>query len=372
MAWLSDEAWEMVSDSIDKKKTARSARSTRTHCGKRGAVKFPSDFLSKKERNAMNGEVKEYRMNDPMTWDEFVEMPVDLQKLYIEGLRKKFQVPDAYIAEMLGKDRWSFGDYLFKNHIPTGKDAGVHRVWDREGFMAWRLGVDAGESEPVPVDETPAEPIDILDRPMTFVEFKTLTDEQKKEYIERLRKKFAVPNTELAKMFDISQSVVSRIATGLDVGYAAPGGSRRKWDEAGWKTWLGQNHPVEESVAVDTDISDADATVAAMDIVVNETPNLTDRDKERLDEFVKDLVELSAEVAAGAEGIKINNVQPNPVELPKTCPVPIMPMSGTMTFQGDVDDILTTLKTLLSGTRNKLTVIWEPMEDDYVRQQDVR
>jgi hypothetical protein len=353
MAWLSDEAWEMVSDSIDKKKTAQSARSTRTHCGRRGAVKFPSDYLTKKERNAMNGDVKEYRMNDPMTWDEFKEMPVDLQKLYIEGLRKKFQVPDAYIAEMLGKDRWSFGDHLFKNHIPTGKDAGVHKVWDREGFMAWRLGIENPNADPVPVEETTAEPIDILDRPMTFAEFKNLTDEQKKEYIERLRKKFDVPNVEIAKMMGTSQYTISRVATSLKAEYGRSGGSRL-WNKGAWDAWMNQDNSVETSVVENNDISDADTAVAEMDIVIDEDYSLTPRDKEKIDEFVKDLAEIIAEVTT-------HEYADHP-ELPKTCPVPIMPMSGTMTFQGDVDDILATLKTLLSGTRNKLTVTWEPME----------
>ena len=79
MAWMSDEKYELMQDTRDKAITARSARSTRTHCGKGGAVKFPSDNLTKKEREAMNGKCETYRMNDPMTWEQFKAMPDDLK-----------------------------------------------------------------------------------------------------------------------------------------------------------------------------------------------------------------------------------------------------------------------------------------------------
>lgn len=391
MARYSDEAWEMISDSIDKKITGRSARSTRTHCGKRGAVKFPSDYKSRKELNAMNGEVKSYRMNEAMTWDEFVKMPIDLQRKYISHLREKFNAPDAYIAEMFGKTNGFFIDHLFRLKISTYTPK-EGETWDREGFMAWRLGVDVGETEPAPVVENKEEEtVDILDRPMDFKQFKALTEEQQKEYIERLRKKFDVPNSYLAKMMGVTQSCISSNCNKLNVGYGRPTGSRRAWNEAGWNAWLN---------GVETTATNAPETVVLMGPIevvepvveepeiINETPHLTKREKEKIDNFVQDLRELSAEVIEGInskkyptdEEIAMANApiiltkeqlgdfkkcrdeQPASIEIPHECPVPIMPMSGTMTFQGYVDDILTTLKTLLSGTRNKLTVTWEPME----------
>ena len=62
MAWLPDEQYVLREDTREKAITARSARHTRTHCGKGGAVKFPSDYLSKKELKAMNGETKSYNI----------------------------------------------------------------------------------------------------------------------------------------------------------------------------------------------------------------------------------------------------------------------------------------------------------------------
>lgn len=319
MAWMSDEAWDMVSDSMEKKSIARSARSTRTHCGKRGSVKFPSDYLTKKEIKAMSGAVETYRMNEPMSWDEFTKMPIDLQKTYISHLREKFNAPDQYIAEMFGKTHSVFLDHLFRLKMSADKWM-EGNPWNKEEFMAWRLGVEHPASEP--------EPIDILDKPMNFDKFVTLTDEQKKEYIERLRQKFDVHNKAVAKMLGVSDAYVGTISRKLDIGYGRPPRCHRSWDEDGWNKWLAGDEVIEAQ---------------------NDIPELTESEKEKINNYVQDLQELSAEVVANTNTPHIDTARP----------VLIVPMSGTMTFEGNADDILTTLATILSGTRNKITVTWE-------------
>ena len=156
MAWLPDEQYEFIKDSMDKKNVARSARSTRTHCGKRGAVKFPSDYKTKKELNAMNGEVKSYRMNDPMTWTEFKELPDDLKVIYIKALREKFNVPDAAIAEMMGVPAYTLSRYFKYYGLARGKVAGGNTPWQKEAFLAWAHGGDpeaVSENEEEVVEE---------------------------------------------------------------------------------------------------------------------------------------------------------------------------------------------------------------------------
>ena len=102
MSKLPDEQWDMIEDSINKKRTAQSARHRRTHCGKSGSVKFPSDYMTKKELKAMNGECKSYRLNDPMMWEEFKKLPDDIKTMYIKGIREKYDIPDKYLAEAMG------------------------------------------------------------------------------------------------------------------------------------------------------------------------------------------------------------------------------------------------------------------------------
>ena len=130
MALMPDEQYVMISDSIEKKKIAHSSHNRKTHCGKGGRVKFPSDYLSKKELKAMNGDVKSYNLNRPMTWEEFRSMPQDLQIMYIKKLRNEFGVPDSVLGKAMGVCRSSFSKAMRDLSLSLGKNAGATgRQW---------------------------------------------------------------------------------------------------------------------------------------------------------------------------------------------------------------------------------------------------
>lgn len=118
---MTDEKFIYTQDLREKKSTARSARYKRTHAGKGGAVKFPSDYLSKKELNAMNGEVKSYRLNEPMTWAEYKSMPDDIRIVYIKALRDAYNVSDSSIAAMLGTGQKTFSNETRRLGIGLGR-----------------------------------------------------------------------------------------------------------------------------------------------------------------------------------------------------------------------------------------------------------
>lgn len=172
---MNDEKYVFINDVREKKNIARSSRNKRTHCGKGGAVKFPSDFLSKKERNAMNGEVKYYRLNDPMKWDEFKKMPPDIKIAYVQQIRERFGVSDVKIAAMLGVEQTSFSGVVRRLGIGLGRGRGRSKG-DIEGFLAWCNGVTLSpNSEPV---EDSAEDV---------------ADVQEKEECETAPKEMAIP-----------------------------------------------------------------------------------------------------------------------------------------------------------------------------------
>lgn len=162
---MKDEEFVYKSDVRDKAITARSARHTRTHCGKGGRVRFPSDNLSKKELMKMNGEVKSYRLNSPMGWAEFKSMPDDLKVVYIQALRKKYGVPDIQIGNMMGVHKATFIKEMSRLGLSRGQNCGGRKKWDEEGFFAWVNGVDV----PTPVtEEEPAEAPVIEEAPVHF------------------------------------------------------------------------------------------------------------------------------------------------------------------------------------------------------------
>ena len=132
MALLPDEQYVMISDSIEKKKIAHSSHNRKTHCGKGGRVKFPSDYLSKKELKAMNGDVKSYNLNRSMTWEEFRSMPQDLQIMYIKKLRNEFGVPDIVLSKAMGICKSSFSKAMRDLNLSLGKSAGtIGKQWLR-------------------------------------------------------------------------------------------------------------------------------------------------------------------------------------------------------------------------------------------------
>ena len=124
----------------DRKRTARGAFNKRTHNGKRGGVKFPSDYLSKKEKNKMNGEIKVYKMNEPITYAEFKKYPDDLKKQYVNNLREKFDVSDTAIAEMMGINKRTLNRLL--NIIDASGGRRGSRKADYEGFEKWKNAGD--------------------------------------------------------------------------------------------------------------------------------------------------------------------------------------------------------------------------------------
>lgn len=148
MAWYSDEQWEYMQDCKDKSITARSAKNTRSHCGRGGKVKLPSDYMTKKELKSMNGECKSYRLNSPMSWEEFKSMPDDLKVVYIKALREKYNVPSTALAEMFGICGPTLSRYLKCLGLAEGKSSSISkRSWNKEAFLAWRNGVKVEETE---------------------------------------------------------------------------------------------------------------------------------------------------------------------------------------------------------------------------------
>lgn len=144
---MTDEKYSYIQDVKDKKITARSARNKRTHNGKGGSVKLPSDYMTKKEIKAMSGEVKSYRLNEPMNWKEFKAMPDDIKVSYINLIRQKWNAPDSHIGKMMGTNVCSFSQEMHRLGIPSTRHSS--EKWDKEGFYAWANGVPVQKEEPV-------------------------------------------------------------------------------------------------------------------------------------------------------------------------------------------------------------------------------
>lgn len=155
MAWLSDEEWELQQDCREKKSVAASAHKQRTHCGK-GGCKLPSDFMTKKEIKAMNGECVKYAsLKGPMNWTEFKRLPGDLKKEYVLSIRERFNAPNNAIADMFNVSPTCISKY-FKclGLVMSSHEAAKSRwkEWDEQGFNVWRGRIV--ELPEIPVSDT--------------------------------------------------------------------------------------------------------------------------------------------------------------------------------------------------------------------------
>lgn len=107
----------------------------------------------------MNGPCESYRMNDPMTWEQFKRLPDDLKVAYVKALREKYNVPDTALAEAMGANPQTFSKYLRCYGLGLGKGSGAAgRHWyythDHDQFVAWWNGVKLETVADVEAEET--------------------------------------------------------------------------------------------------------------------------------------------------------------------------------------------------------------------------
>lgn len=89
--------WDLEKENQEKKVIARSARKKVTHTG----CKLPSDYMTTKEKQQLNGEVITMDMNKPVKYQAFKMWPADLQKEYLENLVRTFGVGVDDVGKMM-------------------------------------------------------------------------------------------------------------------------------------------------------------------------------------------------------------------------------------------------------------------------------
>ena len=149
-------------DVFQKKRTAASARrkkngSRSKYCG------LPSDKLTKSQLNKLNGKVVSYNMKAPMKWKQFVAMPVDLQKDYLNGLIQSFEVSQKQLAEMFGVHPCTLSRWLGGAKLGVEFQRGSRM--SKNDKLAWAVFLHPQEQteqkqEPAAApEEKPAEPV---------------------------------------------------------------------------------------------------------------------------------------------------------------------------------------------------------------------
>lgn len=141
----------MLKEDIKKKKQAGSGYRYKKNGSKSKKCRLPSDNLSKKEIEKMNGECKVYNLSEKMSYSNFCAMPVDLQIKYLEMLRDKFGANQTEISKMMG-----VADTTLASHRAKFLDSKpVFRRYkhSRLNVEAWNRFVNGKEDKDIVVAE---------------------------------------------------------------------------------------------------------------------------------------------------------------------------------------------------------------------------
>lgn len=116
-------------------------------------VRLPSDYLTRKERDAMNGEIETYNLNAPVTWRTLRKWPEDIQKQYFQTIDEKYGPTAAMYAEMLGVAANTVYNHRYWLQIPLGQRGKL-----KPDEKAWSDFIDPPKKTPEPEPKKPEKP----------------------------------------------------------------------------------------------------------------------------------------------------------------------------------------------------------------------
>lgn len=144
---MTDEEYLFRQTSSERKKIGYGDRHKKRGGGR--YVRLPSDHLSKKEKEKMNGEVHNFNLGAPTRWHEFITWPKDLQVEYIQRLEEAYHAKNEDIAGML--DVSISGYRKYKNSLGLKGKPGHGKPIDRAG---WAKFIGANEFAPEVLGES--------------------------------------------------------------------------------------------------------------------------------------------------------------------------------------------------------------------------
>lgn len=141
---MDDGRYTFISDVKDRKQMLSGARNMKRG-SKSKKCTLPSDYLTASQKKKLNGEVKIYKMKEPITYDQFKLMPTEHQENYIVGLIDEYHVTGTQLAEMMGIAPKTLYNYLTSKNLSGYLPGKGHRMpkecrasWEK--FLASKTG----------------------------------------------------------------------------------------------------------------------------------------------------------------------------------------------------------------------------------------
>lgn len=149
----------------DRKALVPSARKRKNGVHSKSCT-LPSDSLTPAQQRKLNGPVKTYNICQPMSWEQFKEMPKDLQESYLRYVAQRFRVTMQTISqELFGLAPKRLSEYCSKYRLdPPTRRGARDSAGGGDALRSWALGED-DRDEPNPEEEMfflaePAAPVE--------------------------------------------------------------------------------------------------------------------------------------------------------------------------------------------------------------------
>ena len=121
-------------------------------------VRLPSDGLTKKQWKERCGKLMTYQLGCPMKWEQFKQMPSELQEKYIQGLQDRFGVNAASLSEMFGITALTVRRHVAANELgvvfPVGKSMSKEQRERWNDFLGITSEEPPNEQKPNPEEES--------------------------------------------------------------------------------------------------------------------------------------------------------------------------------------------------------------------------
>lgn len=117
---------------------------------------LPSDNMTQAQWKKRNGAVVEYRLDKPLSFEGFKQLPVDLRKKYIKTLQTEYGASLTAITHMLGVSKGTAYNFITKD-LGITFEPGAPSAENRQRWKAFLQSVDYAEpeaSDPEPKNES--------------------------------------------------------------------------------------------------------------------------------------------------------------------------------------------------------------------------
>lgn len=215
---MTDEMYIYRSDINERSNVAKLSKN-RLHNGK---CTLPSDSISHWAKKKKNGSVIIMSPDRPILYDDFAELCEDSQRKYLQSLIDNHGGTTERIAKM-----WNVSEATVKNHRQT---LGV-----KSAYMMPRDNTDQ-YFETCSLKWTEFLCFgDFLKEPMSYAEFKKLSDNEKRWYLNYIQEELDGSPSEIADMFEIFRTSVYSLYKKYGISSNEKG---HRYSHVKWNEWL--------------------------------------------------------------------------------------------------------------------------------------